>query len=584
MQTYPLRQTRPALSLDGLWQFAFVSDDHTPLADVAIPADFNETQTVPGVFDTELAHHGRRGIGFYRREIALPFAMDADTRLLLRIGAIGLAARFWIDGILFGDSQLPYSSFELRLPSLDVTKATHTMVIAVDNRFVPKATPLFSPNFDFYAYGGIYRSLILEKLPAGPAIDRVQVTTLDVEKGDVRLRFHLQNTPDGDVAASFGFDYGQQQSVTLQVKDGQADLVATVPNARPWTCETPNLHTVMATVGSDTIVERFGIRIFATRGQDILVNGQPVKLLGACRHEANFDLGPAIPVNQMLADLKLLKGMGSNFIRCVHYPQDQQFLDLCDEVGIYVWQESMGWNDAEASIAQPQFAELQVEQTRLMVGNSFNHASIIIWGFMNECASHLPEYHDLYVRQAATIRSFDPTFLVSYACNRLGHNKDGILQDICFEVCDIVSFNIYPGWIGGPCTWNNTSSELIRPCFDQLAVDVDRHPGSAGKPLLMSENGCCGIYGMHDPGMAQWSEEYQADYVATAVKALLDNPRYNGFSIWQFIDSRSYVNAAPGVRCKPKGMNYAGLVDEYRRPKLAYYAVKELYTGAFAEK
>ena len=578
MQTYPIRNSRRSVSLDGAWRFAFVQDSATPLDQMTPPDDYPELQPVPGVFDTGAApNHGRRSVGFYRRDLEL----DLTGRLLLRVGAVGLAATFWLDGVRVGATRLPYSTFELELPPLDASLARHTIVVAVDNRFTPQATPIFSPFFDFYGYGGIYRSLTLEELPSnGHAIDRVHVATRDLETGRVSLRCLLRDRGfSGHLPLTFAFDHGLATSVEADFRDGVATLDAHVPGFRLWSPDCPALHTVRVAVDGDVITERFGIRDVRTEGERILLNGQPVRLLGACRHEAHVAYGPALPVNQMLEDLHLLKAMGANFVRCVHYPQDQQFLDLCDEIGILAWQESLGWGNGEQTAADPDFQALQVEQTRLMVHNSLNHPAVIIWAFMNECCSDKEAARPLYEAQVRTIKSFGPELLVSYASCRLRIGEDGLLADRCFDLCDVVSFNTYPGWMGDG-TWTETSSERIPDAFRRLAEAADRHPGSHGKPLLMSENGCCAIYGIHDPGLAQWSEEYQADYVATAVRTLLDLPRFCGFSIWQFIDSRSYVNAAPGVRCKPKGMNYAGLVDEHRRPKLAYHAVAQLYRQA----
>lgn len=575
MQTYPIFPQRKTLSLDGAWDFAFIQDDHTPLAQLPIPGEFPELQMVPGVFDTDItSHYGKRGVGFYRKT----FPFQTNGPLLINVGAIGLAADIWFDGQKVASSQLPYSTFQVDLETV-ADQTFHTIIFAVDNRFVPQASPIFMPNFDFYGYGGIYRSVSIQEVPANNAIDRVQITTLDYKQGTIRADITFRKPITADVDAAFGFDYGTKAPCTLHVIDGKASCDLIVPNPKIWSVDTPNLHTLQATVGEDEIIERFGLRSFRTEGEKILVNDEPVRLLGACRHECHFNYGPAIPVQQMLDDLKLLKNMGSNFIRCVHYPQDQQFLDLCDEFGILVWQESMGWNNTEADAMNPDFFQLQVEQTRLMVKNSFNHPSIIIWAYMNECNSDKEGFRPLYEAQTATIKSFNPDFLVSYACNRCW----GDIPDICLDLCDIVSFNTYPGWIGGNCTWNDESSPLIAPTFARIAEAIDKHPGAKGKPALMSENGCCAFYGAHDFAKAQWSEEYQADYVSTAVKFILESKRFNGFSIWQFIDSRSYVNAAPGVRCKPLGMNLAGLLDEYRRPKLAYFAVKKLYDGENAK-
>ena len=92
----------------------------------------------------------------------------------------------------------------------------------------------------------------------------------------------------------------------------------------------------------------------------------------------------------------------------------------------------------------------------------------------------------------------------------------------------------------------------------------------------MTEIGACGISGAHDAGRAQWTEEFQADFFAEACRVVLGNPRFAGIALWQMFDTRSYVNAG-AVRTKPFGLNLAGLLDAYRRPKQAYAAVREIF-------
>ena len=107
-------------------------------------------------------------------------------------------------------------------------------------------------------------------------------------------------------------------------------------------------------------------------------------------------------------------------------------------------------------------------------------------------------------------------------------------------------------------------------------ADYFSAPQFAQKPLLVSESGACGIYGIRSRERAQWSEEYQSDYFATAIEAILGNPRYSGITLWQMFDCKSYTLCGQ-IRTKPRGFNCAGLLDEYRRPKLAFDTVKALF-------
>jgi beta-glucuronidase len=320
-------------------------------------------------------------------------------------------------------------------------------------------------------------------------------------------------------------------------------------------------------MGGDTIVERFGLRTVCAAGQQILLNGEPVRLRGVNRHESHPQFGPAVPAQVMVEDLQHIKDLGANFIRCVHYPQDQQFLDLCDQVGILVWEESLGWGNSAAELLNPTFGEMQVRQTRAMVRNSINHPAIILWGFMNECASDHMSSRPLYQAMCETIRQQDPSRLVTFASCR---NE----KDVCFDFVDVVAMNTYPGWIG-ELDWNIHAVTRIAPGLKRLAEFMSQ-PARRDKPFLMSEIGACGLYGSHHLARAQWTEEFQADYMAEAARCVLGNPRFCGIALWQMIDSRSYGPYGQ-VRTKPNGTNLAGLIDEYRRRKLSYEAVRAVF-------
>ncbi|MBT4820521.1 MAG: beta-galactosidase, partial [Lentisphaerae bacterium] len=174
----------------------------------------------------------------------------------------------------------------------------------------------------------------------------------------------------------------------------------------------------------------------------------------------------------------------------------------------------------------------------------------------------------LYRTLTSAIREEDGSRLVSYASNRG-------TADLCFDLVDIISLNTYPGWIG-PVDWDTPSDEAIAPHVNALIEKFSGDSPFADKPLIFSEIGACGLYGCHDLARTQWTEEYQADYMVEAARVVLENLRTCGLTLWQFHDTRSYGPSGQ-VRSKPRGINNAGVLDEYRRPKLACRAVGEYY-------
>ena len=139
---------------------------------------------------------------------------------------------------------------------------------------------------------------------------------------------------------------------------------------------------------------------------------------------------------------------------------------------------------------------------------------------------------------------------------------------------DIISYNIYPGWIGAHAVGIEPPDEIL-PC-QQKVIARFRSAASADKPMIVSEMGCCGLYGEHDRACTQWSEEFQAEYfdaVLNAVEAAKDD--LCGVTLWQFCDAMTFHRMGADIRCKPLGLNLAGVFDKYRRPKLAANVVKQ---------
>ena len=375
MYAYPIYPERNTQSLDGIWDFSFLGSDAPKLESVN-PKGIacRELAAVPGCFDAAPKYAGRRGVGVYRRSVEAP----AGVRLRLRIGALGLRGRILWDGREIGLNELPYSLQEYEFDS--GSSSRHELVILIDNRLDFADTPLFHHFYDFYGYGGIYRSVELETLPEKARFGRVRVETLDLSG-----RVLVSGTLGGGFAEiSAGFDGAAPKKVDAVFNGEEFSFEAKVPSPALWSPDSPNLHLITLKTGSDTVIERFGLRTIRCEKGELLLNGQPLRLRGYNRHDAHPQFGPAMPDELWIEDLQILRDLGCNFIRGCHYPQSQRFLDLCDQLGFLVWEESLGWGDSVEVQSDPKFRRLQVEQTVNMVKVSINHPSVILWGFMNE--------------------------------------------------------------------------------------------------------------------------------------------------------------------------------------------------------
>ena len=196
-----------------------------------------------------------------------------------------------------------------------------------------------------------------------------------------------------------------------------------VPDPRPWSLEEPNLHFLAILLFDsrgtilDCAIQRFGLRIFGTApsnatlegvegGEGFTLNGRFLKLKGVNRHDMDpSGTGPAIKgISVLDNDVKLLKMSGVNFVRTAHYPQDQRFLELCDEYGLLVWEESIGWQNGEKDFGNELFMDQILDSTKRMISASINHPSVVIWGFLNEANGSVNASKPVYEKIVTFIR------------------------------------------------------------------------------------------------------------------------------------------------------------------------------------
>ena len=561
------------LDLNGSWSFRF--ENGKSIEEVADPAfAATDTMVVPGCWDAMPQWFLKRGTGLYRRTFSL---MEPVENAWLVVDGMGLRGDFRIDGKTLGVHAYPYARLEIETGPL--AAGEHTVFAALDNRFDWQTMRLARPYYDFYFFGGFYHGVSL-------TFDnrKLFVRTCDYKTGKIEIE--AVNFKDRNFDATLVFD--GKNEVSTSFKNGRA--MADVPNFKLWSPETPNLHTVEIRGtgnGERGTVARFGIRVVEARDRRIWLNGEPIFLKGVNRHEQNSEFGAATSEAQMVRDLQLVKSLNANFIRGAHYQQSQRFLDLCDEMGVLVWEESLGWGNGKDytrqydkidELTDEGFRAAQIHETREMVRASFNHPSVILFGFLNECASGKPECKSLVDSLIDAIKAEDSGRLVTFACNHWRF-------DVCHENTDVVAFNTYPGTIPNMPGLPEELAERVRNLdpkssgsagFNVIAKHFrDRYPD---KPIIVSECGCGAIYGLHDLAAGLMSEEFQDEYLTDVLETIWENPEIVGYAIWQMKDNRTYhrnSNLQPAKMMA--GHSIAGIFDAQGRPKRAVETVKKFF-------
>ncbi|MBN1246323.1 MAG: hypothetical protein JXC32_01635 [Anaerolineae bacterium] len=559
---------RAVTDLDGVWDFAYLGDvdpDTVNVAEIAFP----DRMAVPGCFDATPAYAGKRGLVAYRR--GLVFQDAVPHRLIL--GGVHHWCRVFVDGEPVADHAGGFTRFAVDLPKPRAGESD--LVVLVDNRFDYTRSPLHLEYFDWYHYGGIAGGAEFHRL-GEHWIDALQVETASIEPPALylRLTFGAVAAP-GATALVVTLEGREILSETVALDEARGLIARTiaVPDVLLWSPAAPNLHTLHVRLGDDDLRTRIGLRIIETRDQQILINGDPVRLLGFNRHAAHPQFGHAVPEMVRVADIQQLQDMGANFVRGSHYPQAPGFLDLCDEAGILVWSEAIGWQHMSEHLTDPHFVEAQLAHIDEMVADAYNHPSVIMWGILNESHSHDAACRPGYEALLGRLRDLDATRPITYASNHP-------FEDLCLDLVDIVSVNCYPGWYGSEIEKIPEEIDRIVAALDADGAGAQRDRLSqADKPLIISEIGAGAIYGWRDWNAARWSEQYQAALLEMVIYHLFrSSTRFAGLAIWQFCDIRS-SEMVQKILGRPKGFNNKGVVDAYRRPKQAYETVKRAFAA-----
>jgi beta-glucuronidase len=519
--------------------------------------DGPEDVWVSGAWESDPRLRSYRGRGEYSQTIR------CGGNIRIWAGGVGFRAGVYLDGRLLREHYGAYTGFEAIACGLP--EGEHCLQIIADNRFAEDSA-LHIPN-DYYAYGGITRPVTVERIGD---VYIASLCALPVRNGGrwiiqacVTVRNLSAEPVSADVSLSAG-EAGEQQ--TVMISSGETTEIPfemACGNVREWTPEDPALYPVQAILflngePMDDLIDRIGFRTVRVEGNRILLNDRPLKLRGFNRHEEYGSFGSAVPPEAMMQDLQMMRDLGANCVRTCHYPNDPRFLDLCDETGMLVWEESHARGLQEEQMKHPKFMEQLRMSTREMLEQHINHPCIFIWGSLNECGDNTEFGAECYREIFSMIRQADGSRPVTAALLE----RPGCLV---YGDLDVVSVNIYPGWYyNGPVTGG----------LDRKLEEAGKG-GGAGKPVIISEIGAGAIYGFHDPfGQAKWSEERQCAILKEQIRAIMNRPDITGLFLWQFADCR--VDEEWAIH-RPKTHNNKGIVDEYRRPKMAYETVKQLF-------
>ena len=518
-----------------------------------------------------------RGEGSYIRNIRIPEALNGK-KVYLRIDGAASKSKVLIDDREAGKHIGAYSTHYVDITPYVSDGLDHNLTVIVDNS--DPAVPPYSADFTFM--GGLYRdvSLVITDpvhldFSSGPSEGFKIITEKGSDNhwkiavnGDIRndsplkkkvkVNAILRNI-DGAVVAQ------KSQDVRLNALSAGKFTINFDKIADPqlWSPENPALYTMEVSVQTNGIETDKGIANLGFRTYDFdsegrfLLNGQPYKLRGMCRHQDQAPMGIALTDEMHRRDMKMIKDMGANFIRISHYPQDDAILEMCDRLGLIAWQEIPVIDYVPETENFDNNAEIML---RDMIRRHYNHPSIAMWGYMNEILLRVPhEERDAAYRRTKSLaerlenatREEDPHRLTTMAFHGSDVYHDAGLSDIT----DVKGWNLYQGWYGGR--------------LDEFEKYLSRqHRDHPSHRLLVSEYGAGSDRRLHSlrPEAFDFSMEYQQDYLEHYLPVIEDSTFVAGASHWNFID----FSSAKRAESMPH-INNKGLVTNSRTPKDVYY-------------
>ena len=443
------------LSLEGTWKFNWVANaDERPTDFYKTDLDDSKWNNIQMPGNWEMLGYGQpeyvnvgfawRGhfdqqppavptkdnhVGSYRREINIPSNWDGK-RVIAHFGSVTSNIYLYVNGKFAG-----YAEDSKVAAEFDITpflKKGKNLIAFQTFRWCDGS---WCEDQDFWRLSGPARENYLYARSKDHRLLDVRVET-DLKNNYKDGYLNITAKVQGNTLAYFGlYDPDGKEVIvtgTDNVKNGVAKYQLRVKNVRKWSAETPNLYTLVVSpiqnggmyLPYEIVQVKVGFRKVEIKNKQFLVNGQPVLLKGANRHEIDPDEGYNVSEQRMIQDIMMMKRMNINAVRTCHYPDDPRWYDLCDKYGLYVVaeanQESHGFQYGDdAAAKKPEFAKQIMERNQHNVSMFFNHPSIVTWSMGNETVMG-----DNFLQAYKWIKSQDKTRPVQYEQARRGEGTD----------------------------------------------------------------------------------------------------------------------------------------------------------------
>ena len=593
-----------ATRLSSDWQF--VRQDLGGVWEAIRPAKPGTPETVPIWTDVELPHcfnaedavdpdvNYYQGPGWYRKslEVNNPYK---NGRTLLHFEGSGQKTQVFIGLDKVGSHVGGYDEWMVDITDYLAPNTLENGMIQLsvrcDNSRDLEMIP--SDMSDFNVYGGLYRHLNLVYVPETYITQvHAKASLQGKSSGSVNLKIDLQN------------DLGKKMDVVVEVTDplgkkvyegefststSHAEHDFELAKIRKWSPKSPELYTIeirtINETGGQVYTDKIGFREFKfEKNGPFYLNGERLLLRGTHRHEDHAGVAAAMTDEMTRAEMQMMKDMGVNFIRLGHYQQSKLVLNLCDSLGILVWEE-IPW--CRGGLGGDVYKTQAKHMLTNMINQHFNHPSVIIWGLGNEndWPGDFPEF------DKAKIQAF------MRELHNLSHELDPERKtairrcDFCKDIVDVYSPSIWAGWYRGKFTeYKEESYKNMMQVDHFLHVEyggsshAGRHDENPDEGLELVQTGQGADERAGDASLVggqarvskdgNWSETYICNLFDWHLKEQETMPWLTGAAQWAFKDFSTPVRPENPVPY----MNQKGVVERDLTPKESYYVFQSYWT------
>lgn len=565
---YPQRNKfRQYIDLSGFWDVRFDHDNKGIEANwiggfaegqpIAVPASWN---------DQFADNRDFLGPAWYQTYFNLPTDWK-EQQVNIRFGSVNYIADVWLNGEKIGQHEGGHLPFEFNITSL-VKNGNNHLVVRVDgtlakDRVPPSGRALNFPptNYDFFPYCGIHRPVLIYVIPQVYIKDITVRTYIEENLGKVSINLECSNEKATMIEVELK-GHGIDMAVKVPVNNKRAETILEVTNPALWEPNAPNLYELKINLlENDTKLDsyslKFGIRTIEVRGDELLLNGKPIKLIGLAKHIDFPITGRGYVPAVMIKDYSLLKWIGANSFRTSHYPYSEQMMDLADQLGFLIIDETPAVGLTFMNDVIERHLDLCKQYVQELITRDKNHPSVIMWSLANEphgSAKSKEFFRKLY----ELAKNLDPTRPVTLV------NMQGV-KNRSFEFLDIICLNRYYGWY--------TNSGRIEDGSKDLSKELDDYHKKYSKPIILSEFGADTIPGWHAQPPEMFSEEYQVESLKKYIEVLNAKPYVVGQHIWNMCDFKTSQ-----AIIRMGGMNYKGVFTRDRRPKMAAHFLRKIWS------